>query len=256
MLAQPELVIICGPFRSGTSLTAALCDRMGVHFGPEEEFSPPADRYNPTGYFQRSDVVGVNQMILDYMPDSLDRDIPLPPELPSEIAERLVGLDLGWLEGQGISGLKDPRFSLTLPAWLAAAPWGEQKIRVVRVHRNIESAASSAARHHAVGKFCDYDFAQAKVLTERLDSAARQVCLNRSVAAHVVDFDRLIRRPYEEVQGLAGFLGGDRKAAARAAALVGKKGSLARHYGRKLLHPRRVWDTTRKTMRAYTRRGI
>ena len=234
-------------------MTAALCHRMGLDFGPREAFSPAADRFNPVEYFQRADIVRVNQTIVDSSMEAPLRPAPASGIHSDTFAALFDKLDMSWLASHRVAGLKDPRFSLTLPLWLGRRPWGDRRVHLIRGQRNLDSTARSAMRHHFVSEYCDGDFHKARALTECFDQSARRLCEDVSVPVHVMDYDRLLQDPVEETAALAAFLGRDRACATHAAELVGKKASMVRHYGRKVLQPRLVLNATGKTLRAVLR---
>ncbi len=118
---SPAHVIVLGMHRSGTSVITHLVHLMGCHVGSEDELLPPDDG-NPRGYWERKDVVGLNDDLLR----SLGADW-----------RRLGSLDLGNLDARREKTfsrrarkilerlephrpwvLKDPRMCLLLPWWL------------------------------------------------------------------------------------------------------------------------------------------
>ncbi|MEM7145924.1 MAG: hypothetical protein AAF591_12375 [Verrucomicrobiota bacterium] len=116
-------VIVLGAHRSGTSVTAGLIRMMGFVAGEDEQLellSPT--RENPKGYFERRDVVELNDRILHAMRgdwcsviglEDAEMDEGERVEIVRSI-ERMTGV----LEGNERWFLKDPRLSLTLPYWI------------------------------------------------------------------------------------------------------------------------------------------
>jgi len=56
-------IIVHGVHRSGTSLCSSILEKAGLWFA-EEEFKMPAQTDNPEGFWERLDVVDLNDSIL------------------------------------------------------------------------------------------------------------------------------------------------------------------------------------------------
>ncbi len=122
-------IIVLGMHRSGTSVVARLLNMMGAYFAPEKIAAPekaalPMTEANPKGYWERWDVLILNENILKALELTWDNisDFNLKkitPEIQSQfessIREIIMGLDANrpWM-------LKDPRLSLLLPLWQSA----------------------------------------------------------------------------------------------------------------------------------------
>jgi hypothetical protein len=114
-------VFVCGMHRSGTSMVARLLNLMGMYFGPEGS-GLPANRENPKGFWERGDVVALNDRLLATT-DSVWFDVHAfvtrgaawrPPQgLVDALRAKVLDIDAyrPWF-------LKDPRLCLTLPYWL------------------------------------------------------------------------------------------------------------------------------------------
>lgn len=116
-------IIVLGMHRSGTSAITSLIEAMGVHVGTPSEMLP-ASNDNPRGFFERSDVLSVNQAIFRhhacnwYNIGRYDR--PVPP-LPPELQEKMRAI-MGKMKFYKSFAIKDPRFCFTLPEWLPYIP--------------------------------------------------------------------------------------------------------------------------------------
>ncbi|MDX1643887.1 MAG: glycosyltransferase, partial [Thermoanaerobaculia bacterium] len=113
-------ILVLGMHRSGTSAVGAVLERLGLYFGPPEAaLAPQPD--NPRGFWERRDVVALNDELLAAAGGSwsevsaLDRRT-FESALPREIEERFEGT-LEDLEAHRPWFVKDPRLCLTLPAW-------------------------------------------------------------------------------------------------------------------------------------------
>jgi hypothetical protein len=137
--------IILGMHRSGTSMVTGLVKMMGAYLGPESEMMPPTLE-NPKGYFERWDVMRLNDRLLAEQGCSWD-DVAgwIAPEDPAVLDEDLLdGMRrlIADLDAHGPSALKDPRLCLTFPFWkpLLGGP-----VPIV-VHRNPREVALSLGR--------------------------------------------------------------------------------------------------------------
>ena len=119
-------IIVLGMHRSGTSVVARLLNMMGAYFAPEkitipEKAALPLTEANPKGYWERWDVLILNENILKALELTWDNisdfnSKKITPEIHSQfessIREIISGLDANrpWM-------LKDPRLCLLFPLW-------------------------------------------------------------------------------------------------------------------------------------------
>jgi len=137
-------MFVLGMHRSGTSMLTRLINLMGAYVGPEHVMFP-FDDGNPKGYWERHDVMEVNDAILlqhgctwNRVADwSLVKPCALPPEVVHRLRSILLCMDAfrPWV-------LKDPRMCLTLPCW---TPFLEAPLVVV-MHRDPLEIARSLER--------------------------------------------------------------------------------------------------------------
>ncbi len=110
--------IITGMHRSGTSLLARLFLEAGSPMGNPENFQKP-DRWNPDGYFEQREIISLNMRLIHGLfwkfaylrlpsPQTILRRGRNSAAAISDLASRYSA-----------SVVKDTRFCLTLPAWLA-----------------------------------------------------------------------------------------------------------------------------------------
>jgi len=69
--------MVVGMHRSGTSATAGLLHRLGIHMGQE---LMPATPFNPKGYFEHLQVRDFNDRLLEARGQTWDSIFPLKPE--------------------------------------------------------------------------------------------------------------------------------------------------------------------------------
>ena len=250
-----KLVVVLGPYRSGTSLVSQILSDLGVWFGPETKFQLPADRYNPGGYFQRRDVVEVNRRLIE----SASGSIESPGKPDTILAEGDMGVldfvDLAWTKGVDLAGLKDPRFSITLLSWIRAGKFAQKELRIVRVERRLSDVVASATKHHEVGSFGDYDASRLLRMTELYHRYAAWHTQNLDVPSITVSFDRLKREPVALIGELGVFLDmPDSDRVSHACKRVGKQRVLFKHYLKKLRNPRGLLEGLHKTAKHWLKR--
>lgn len=148
-------IIIHGVHRSGTSLTASLLEKAGFWYAePEHQMAPQED--NPNGFWERTDVVDLNDRVLRYlnlnwftlMPDALadgsdaireEQWRELDAQFGADIKEVVTRFQahLSWY-------IKDPRLSITWPLWRKYIDATQHIV----VHRHPISVAKSLAKRN------------------------------------------------------------------------------------------------------------
>ncbi|MEI6648416.1 MAG: hypothetical protein WCO08_02120 [Actinomycetes bacterium] len=112
-------LIVTGMHRSGTSMVAGVLDQLGVSHG--EGTMLGSSIVNPSGFFERVDVIAVNDSALQ----TLGGDWLVPPIFHSdtwlafsENTVRNYRSHVKFIDGQSQNWfIKDPRISLLLPLW-------------------------------------------------------------------------------------------------------------------------------------------
>ena len=207
MKRSPRTVVVIGPFRSGTSLASRILSILGADFGPPETMLK-ADRFNPDGYFQHARVRIANNRLIWSAGSTVAR-----PAHPQILADRgdlkpLCRTDLSWTSGASLSGLKDPRFSATLAAWIAAGALDPSRLLLVRMERNLNAAALDL---HGMPEL-------ARQMTERTPESARATLEryaefaawhagNLCVPHFTLRYEELLANPREHIAMLADFIG-------------------------------------------------
>jgi hypothetical protein len=138
-------VVVLGMHRSGTSAVAGLLARLGIWPGPESDLMP-AKPDNPEGFWELTDLVAVDDLILERGGEAWDVPFADPPE--RDLGGLLEQLDviLARLRAQqGPWLIKDPRLCLT---WdVVGARCGEVVPLVVYRHP-LDVALSLERRHN------------------------------------------------------------------------------------------------------------
>ena len=142
-------LIVHGVHRSGTSLTASLLQRAGFWYA-EQKYRMPPQADNPKGFWERLDVVDINERMLA----SQNMDwFSLRPEITgagyASLREQFgseISSMLHRMENHGDWFLKDPRFTVTWPVWkdLVAAT------HHIVVHRHPVGVAMSLNRRNGI----------------------------------------------------------------------------------------------------------
>lgn len=124
--------------RSGTSAMAQMLSSMGVWFGDEVDMVK-ADRSNELGYFERLDVMGVNDGLLAWSGGTWDDPIGKVLEQEAGVYGATIRSVCDGGRRRGMWGFKDPRFCFTYGAW--EKELGEHSV-VVMVRHPVEVAES------------------------------------------------------------------------------------------------------------------
>jgi hypothetical protein len=138
-------ILVLGMHRSGTSVVTRMVNMMGAYFGPEGR-SLGYSRDNPKGFWERKDVVTLNDQLLHNFQARWQNvrqwDAAKLGAVPKSLAAqiRLLLLDIDahrpWV-------IKDPRMCITLPCWL---PFLEVPVAVI-VSRGPGAIARSLEIH-------------------------------------------------------------------------------------------------------------
>jgi hypothetical protein len=113
-------LIILGMHRSGTSSVAGFFQHTGVYFGPSEQ-AFDLHRTNQKGFFERKDVVRINDRILEstgaswITPERFPRSVPV--SFDRHELYREASAIVSELSTQRDWFVKDPRMCVTLPFW-------------------------------------------------------------------------------------------------------------------------------------------
>jgi len=145
-------ILVLGMHRSGTSTIARLLDMMGAHVGNPAELLPAHPQDNPTGYWERTQLVIEHDLFLDSMGYAWDRVAGFDPKhidasASSELLDRLRAIVDRIDAGDKPLLFKDPRLCLLFPLWERLLP-DAACVVVLRDPREI--AASLDVSHRGV----------------------------------------------------------------------------------------------------------
>ncbi|MCF3648690.1 sulfotransferase [Synoicihabitans lomoniglobus] len=206
MPSVPRVVIVLGPYRSGTSLTARIISDLGADFGPAEGLIP-ADERNPSGYLERDVVNDANRDFIASTNGTLENPGDPGNLLAHGDRSHLLGTDLAWLHAAPLAGIKDPRMCATLAAWFDAGLLAPATTLVVHITRDLESTLQSALKHDHVAAYADRDPTRLRAMIERYAAAALWQ-LKRFPAPRIdIAYEDLLAQPVESTTRLAHSLG-------------------------------------------------
>ena len=140
-------LLVLGMHRSGTSTAARILNLLGCHFAPES-LAVGANDENPKGFWERLDVVELNDSMLRAAGTVWHSPLCFDPlALGDEETARFTStanLILRDLDMHRPWFIKDPRLCLTLPLW---QPLLEAPLAVHVLRHPLEVAASLLARN-------------------------------------------------------------------------------------------------------------
>lgn len=186
--------------RSGTSAITRALTALGVDLG---EKLLPANKYNDKGYFEDSDFVNINELLLRKLSSSWDSP---PVELITDIDDcffederhqaRLL-LDER-LSKANCFGIKDPRFSVLLPFWQRIFDDLDINVSYVIALRNPLSVAASLQKR-------DHIFTMRGLLLWTAYTLSA-VYLTANKTRIFVEFDQITSDPRGQLKRLETFL--------------------------------------------------
>ncbi len=180
-------VVILGMHRSGTSMVAGALANAGLFVGLDDDLLRDQDD-NPHGFYERTDVVSLNDAILAAVRGSWF-DPPLEMSVQREYCVELSVI-LDRLSNDGPWLLKDPRMCLTWPVWEAQLT----DAHLLYVYRNPLSVAKSLASRHG------FPYLMGLALWEYYNSRILEMLQGRQFTA--LSFDALSENPPRVLQHL------------------------------------------------------
>jgi hypothetical protein len=197
----PNLLIVLGMQRSGTSASTCMAAALGFDLG--EDLLPPGPD-NPKGFFEDLELLAINRDLLTAGAAAWDtlgfRLEAVSEEAPAPLRERARA----WLAARGAGtrpfAAKDPSLPRLLPFWQSLfAENPAIRPAYLLVYRHPESVALSLARRDRMGR--TYAFL---LWQEHLLAALRHTEGTRRV---LIDYDALIDAPAATLRTVAASLG-------------------------------------------------
>ncbi len=187
-------IIVAGLGRSGTSAVARVLHESGISMG--EHFRDPA-KENAAGFYEELAVCDLND---EMMAESGMAGLGRYPWRSTMLAvAKRFEKELAALASTNAAGWKDPRFSVTLEAWL---PYLSSPPKVIVCLRSSEAFLHSVAQ---IFGLVDRDVIERwwALQSRRLLDVIRDYDLD----ATCVEYDDLIQRPEETIAQLSAFVG-------------------------------------------------
>jgi hypothetical protein len=195
-VGQP-FIIVTGAGRSGTSAVARVLHESGVRMG--NSLAPPTEA-NREGFYEDLDVVDVNERLLA----DIGMSDPWRPERWASRTDVLSAAkpyhpEMRALARTGVDGWKDPRFAITLEAWLPALT---SPPKVVVCLRSPQAYAGSVTAIYGLVK-------PERAMREWSRHYRRLLAVIRAhkLKATCVEYDALIEQPGDVIESLARFVG-------------------------------------------------
>ena len=147
-VGDPEVLVVLGMHRSGTSLLTGLLEQLGFYICSAPM---PATSDNPKGYFENPLIVDIHDRILSELGISWDDPRPMPPYWYEStrvwpFVDQLTELARSEFQPYSRWAMKDPRVCRLLPVWreifrrLSIVP------RFLIIHRPAIEVAASLTR--------------------------------------------------------------------------------------------------------------
>lgn len=199
---KPQLVIVLGMHRSGTSAIARGLQTMGVVLG--ERLMPPAKGNNEKGFWEDIDFVALNAEMLEIIGRSWHSLDPIQAIDVDNLCDRgylyrATDLLHSKINGFEYFSLKDPRTAVLLPFWERVFINGDFDARYVLAIRNPVSVANSLARRDS------FDPEKSFFLwAEHMVSGLANVGMRPLI---LLDYDQLMSDPEGQLHRLANWLG-------------------------------------------------
>ncbi len=172
--AEQKAVCVLGMHRSGTSVVSRAINLMGAYLGKDDDLMSPF-KDNPLGFWERDDIVDLQERLLARLGTRWDTALPLPDgwHLSDEVRpfrEELIELISGNFSGHRLWAFKDPRTAILLPLWkdvLAELGVGMSCVFAVRnpldVARSLEKR-DGFPRDKSLGIWFNYNISALKAL--------------------------------------------------------------------------------------------
>jgi hypothetical protein len=164
-------IIVLGMHRSGTSSVTRVINLMGANVGPEHVMLQPCDD-NPKGYWERGDVMALNDAILLMRGCTWNRlaNWSIAPTMPPPVKQIMGRIVLG-MDAFRPWVMKDPRMCLTLPWWQSML---EVPIAVLvyrdplKIVRSLEKRRISMSHTHSLALW-EYHAVEALNATQNME---------------------------------------------------------------------------------------
>lgn len=205
----PNLVVVLGMHRAGTSLAARALASLGVELG--EDLVPPMPGVNDTGFWEDRAIVEFNDDLLRRMGrrwDDLRTIDPAEFDAAALADMRAGAVDLLRRKTAGIAvfGVKDPRMARLVPFWREAIRSIGLRVAYVIAIRDPASVALSLARRDGFHPAKSHLLWLGHSVDAALDSAPDAGRAPQEPRV-VLDYDALVDDPFVQLRRVSEALG-------------------------------------------------
>ena len=198
----PELVLVLGSHRSGSSITTKVLQLLGLNLGNNLVGADPNS--NPLGHFEELSVNEFNEKILLDCETNWMDPVPLKANKFFETNKHRIRSELDALlekliREEKIDALKEPRISMMLDLWEPGLKKYSEKMRIVITIRHPSEVAASLEKRDGMSR----------ILSHLLwaQSMINILTFARAHPNYFMFYDHLISDIESEVSSLAKFLG-------------------------------------------------
>lgn len=191
-----KIIVVLGMHRSGTSALTRGLSVLGVGLG---DTLYPAGEDNPTGFWEDTDVIALNNKLLAMLGSSYDRvglmDVNFDNSAFEEIVAEAKNLIVAKTADIEVWGIKDPRIPRLLGFWKRVFSELEIAVGYVIALRNPMNVAESLLRRNK--------FPPSKSYFLWLEHMLQSVALTHSETRLVVSYDNLLQDPGKELSRIS-----------------------------------------------------
>jgi hypothetical protein len=192
------IFLIMGCPRSGTSITSALCEKLGLNIGKD---STKPDNFNETGYFSDETFRMVEYFFIDF-----SKGFPQKKSLDAVDSFHVESLKYNILYKQEINHGRDWGFKNNYSSYIVDFLIDNSPVEVhgIITHRPAEESIKSYAKYKGYGE----DWSQKHILSH-IDSLkeAEEIIINHGNKVLNVDYHTLVSNSEKITKNLADFLG-------------------------------------------------
>jgi O-antigen biosynthesis protein len=195
---KPDLIVVLGMHRSGTSVLARALQALNVDLG--NRLMPGIDHVNPKGFWEDLDINHLDMAMLAALESDWHRLGVFHEHHFDHLEERgflkeAVQLLRSKLDGHRVFGVKDPRMTKLLPLWKRAfAAMGLRVAYVISVRNPLSVAKSVRARD-------GFDLEVGYLLW--LEHCLLAVAETEQDPRIFIDYDAVLENPRKQLKRLA-----------------------------------------------------
>jgi hypothetical protein len=190
------IAIVNGVYRSGTSVTALVLQKLGFYMGHRFIYTPK--KVAPTGTLEDIEFARTHGKLYKWHGMAYNFPNVTPPQASADEyvqAYKMSIIKRGWIERWGV---KDPKMCFTLPYFLTAlGDKNYQIIRCVRKHDDIIRSWKTAGWYPA----------HCEEIVSTYEASLHKVTSDLVCPMLTIDYDELIDDPHGTVGKIATFVG-------------------------------------------------